>query len=188
VNDADRNGIVTERLYLRPLGVDDFDAVALLGADERVMRTLGGVSKPDKARAWLETELVHWREHGFGRYVVRCGEEFVGVVGLSRSGFDAGLLPGVEIAWRLRFERWDRGYATEAARAVLRHGFERLGLGEIIAVTTPGNARSLRVMERLGMVHSPGDGFDHPRVPHDDPLRHHVVHRLPRTLWQSLRG
>jgi hypothetical protein len=93
-------------------------------------------------------------EHGFGRYVVRCGEEFVGVVGLSRADFDAGLLPGVE----------------------------RLGLGEIIAATTPGNARSLRVMERLGMVHSPEDCFDHRRVPDDDPLRHHVVHRLPRTL------
>jgi RimJ/RimL family protein N-acetyltransferase len=55
---------------------------------------------------------------------------------------------------------------------VLRHGFERLGLGEIIAVTTPGNARSLRVMERLGMGHFAGGLRRSSRVPDDDPLRH----------------
>jgi len=47
------------------------------------MQPLGGVATADQARAWLETQRVHWREHGFGRYFVRCGEEVVGLVRLS---------------------------------------------------------------------------------------------------------
>jgi RimJ/RimL family protein N-acetyltransferase len=144
------------------------------------MQALGGVTSAGQASAWLEAHLAHWSRHGYGRFFVTRGEAFVGLVGLSRNDFDAGMVPGVEIAWRLSFDGWGKGYATEAARAVMRDGFERLGLDEIIAVTTPGNSRSLRVMERLGMVHAPGDTFDPPRLPEGDSLRLHVVYRLRR--------
>ena len=67
--------------------------------------------------------------------------------------------------------------ATEAARAALDYGFNKLGLTEIVALTVPANWRSRRVMERLGMVRSPEDDFDHPRLP-EGPLKRHVVYRL----------
>jgi RimJ/RimL family protein N-acetyltransferase len=89
-------------------------------------------------------------------------------------------VPGIEIAWRLAFEHWGMGYATEAARAVIDDGFGRIGLDAIVGVTTPGNARSRRVMERLGMSHSPGETFEHSLLPEGDPLRTHVVYRLTR--------
>ena len=107
---------------------------------------------------------------------------FVGVVGLSRTEFDAGLVPGVEIAWRLVFDHWGKGYATEAARAVIDEGFGRLGLDAIVAVTTPDNARSRRVMDRLGMSFSPGETFEHALVQVGDPRRTHVVYRLIRAV------
>jgi RimJ/RimL family protein N-acetyltransferase len=175
-------GIATERLHLRPLSIDDLDAVVALAADARVMRTLGGVSTAEEAQAWLERQLVHWRRHGYGRYVATRGGTWLGVVGLSRTDLDAGIVPGVEIAWRLAFDQWGHGYATEAARAAMHDGFERVGLDAIIAVTTTTNERSLRVMERLGMAHAPGDTFDHPRVPPGDPLRRHVVYRVQRPI------
>ncbi len=80
-------------------------------------------------------------------------------------------------------EHWGRGYATEAARAVLAVGFNRLGLHEIVSITTTTNARSRQVMEKLGLRHSPADDFDHPSIAEGHPFRRHVLYRLSRTEW-----
>ena len=75
---------------------------------------------------------------------------------------------------------WGRGIAHEAARAVVEDGFYRLGLAEIVAITTPPNRRSWRLMERLGMVRDAGGDFDHPGVPEGHRLQRHILYRLPR--------
>ena len=168
------------RLDLRALTEADLDLVRALSHDPRVMMPLGGLLNADESAAWLERQLLHFREHGYGRYVVTRDAKFVGLVGLSRTDFDCGLVPGVEIAWRLAFDHWGHGYATEAARAAIQEGFSRFELPEVIAVTSINNLRSRNVMARLGMTFSSGDTFQHPRLPAGDPLRCHVVYRLPR--------
>jgi RimJ/RimL family protein N-acetyltransferase len=170
--------IRTERLFLQPVSARDLDQIATLFADARVMATLGGTTTRESCDAWLARKIESWRVYELGPFVVRQDGGFVGLVGLSRGDFDAGFTPGIEIAWRLAFDHWGKGYATEAARAVVRDAFDRLGLTEIVAVTTPNNPRSRRVMERLGMVHSPSETFEHPRVPEGNPLRTHIVYRL----------
>jgi RimJ/RimL family protein N-acetyltransferase len=172
--------LFTERLHLRPVRAEDAGVAAAIGADERVMEWFGGAFSREKSDEWLVRVVAHWQGHGFGRFAVVAHGSVVGFVGLSRTDFDAGIVPGVEIAWRLAFDQWGKGYATEAARAVLRDGFERLGLDVIVACTAESNARSRRVMDRLGMVHSPAETFEHPLVPAGDPLRLHVVYRLSR--------
>jgi len=169
------------RLQLRPLTASDLALVHALNGDPRVMTPLGGPLSPAAAvSAWLERQIAHFEAHGYGRYVVSRGREFVGLVGLSRTDFESGIVPGVEIAWRLAFEHWGRGYATEAARAAIEEGFAHYRLDEVIAVTSVGNLRSRRVMTRLGMTHSERDSFDHPKLATGDPLRRHVVYRLSR--------
>lgn len=170
--------LFTERLHLRPVRKDDLGALARLGTDNRVMAPFGGACTREKSGEWLERLLVHWQQHGYGRFFVEGGGRLVGVVGLSRTEFDAGHVPDVEIAWRLPYEEWGKGYATEAARAVIDDGFGRLGLEQIVGVTTPDNIRSRRVMERLEMTYSPSETFEHPLVPEGDPRRTHVVYRL----------
>lgn len=59
--------------------------------------------------------------------------------------------PEVEIGWRLPVAARGRGYATEAARAVLAHGLDTLGLARIVADIRPENAASIRVAEKIGM-------------------------------------
>jgi RimJ/RimL family protein N-acetyltransferase len=86
---------------------------------------------------------------------------------------------GVEVGWRLTRTAWGHGYATEAARAALTYGFDRLALPEILAVTAAGNTRSRAVMRRLGMVRDPADDFDDPTVP-PGPLRPSVLYRIKR--------
>ena len=121
-----------------------------------------------------------WREHGYGEWVVEVPGEasFVGVVGLSRVTYEAHFTPAVEAAWRLARSYWGRGYAFEAARAALDDGFYRVGLKEIVAVTTPPNERSWRLMERLGMARDVDGDFDHPRVTAGLSLARHVLYRL----------
>ena len=88
----------------------------------------------------------------------------------------------MEIGWRFAAAFWNRGYATEGAAESLRFGWalESPRLAEIVAFTVPGNARSRRVMEKVGMTHDPEDDFEHPRIAPGHPLRRHVLYRLGR--------
>jgi RimJ/RimL family protein N-acetyltransferase len=124
-------------------------------------------------------------EEGWGLWAVEVvgGAGFIGFVGLARPSFEARFTPGVEVGWRLARDHWGHGYATEAGRAALAHGFEDLGLEEIVSFTSPLNEPSWRVMQRLGMSHDPADDFEHPRVPVGHPLRLHVLYRLSRADW-----
>jgi RimJ/RimL family protein N-acetyltransferase len=177
----------TARLDLQPVSRADLDDAVRLGTDERVMKYFAGAMSPEACEAWHARQLSHWERHGFGRYKVTCDGIFVGYVGLLRDDFDAGIVPGVEVAWRLVFDAWGKGYATEAARAVVSDGFER-GLDAIVAVTATNNARSRRVMDRLGMTWSPAETFEYPRLPAGHPLREHVVYRVRRAECRSVRG
>ena len=87
------------------------------------------------------------------------------------------IAPYTDIGWRLDRAAWGLGYATEAAAAVLRDGFERLGLNEIAAITAKANVRSRAVMERLGMIHDSVSDFDDAALgPNLDPRT--VVYRI----------
>ena len=100
------------------------------------------------------------------------------MVGLHRVRAELPFAPAVEVEWRLHPDHWGHGYATEAAGASLRFGFDEAGLTEVVAFTTTLNTRSQAVMERIGMVRVPGADFDHPRVPEGSPLRRHVLYRV----------
>ena len=98
------------------------------------------------------------------------------MVGLQRFEADLPFCPCVEIGWRLPRAHWGQGYATEAARAWLDHGFGTLGLTEIVAFTDRANLRSLAVMRRLGMVRDPARDFDYAEFPAGDPRRPQVLY------------
>ena len=121
-----------------------------------------------------------FRRRGFGAWAVEVvgGAGFIGFVGFNVPEFQARFMPCVEIAWRLAFKHWGHGYATEAARAAMQFGFRELSLPEIVSFTAAVNLRSQRVMERLGMIHSVEEDFDHPQLPVGHQLRRHVLYRL----------
>jgi RimJ/RimL family protein N-acetyltransferase len=170
--------IQTERLSLRPLSERDADAFAALNADPRVMVHFPAPFSRQQSDALLARIQASTAEQGLGFSAVELAGEFIGIVGLGYASFEAPFTPCVEIAWRLARAHWGKGYATEAARASLRYGFEELGLGEVLSWTSPENRASWRVMERLGMVRDPSSDFDHPRVPEGHRLRRHVVYRI----------
>ena len=179
--------LTTERLILRPWRDDDLAPFAALNADPLVMAHFPGTLSEDQATELAQGIREDMAERGFGWWAVELpgAAPFIGFIGLSVPPFSAHFLPPgktvVEVGWRLAREHWGRGYATEGARECLRHGFEHLGLEEIVSFNTATNERSQAVMRRLAMTHDPADDFDHPGIPPGHRLRRHVLYRKRRS-------
>ncbi|MGH2899011.1 MAG: GNAT family N-acetyltransferase, partial [Solirubrobacteraceae bacterium] len=124
----------TERLRLRRWKPEDLAPFAALNRDPVVVEYLAGPLSREQSDAFVARVEAHFDRHGFGLYAVEVVEDasFAGFVGLSIPGFEAPFTPCVEIGWRLAAHCHGRGYATEAARAVLALGFETLALPEIV--------------------------------------------------------
>lgn len=170
----------TARLLLRRWRASDRLPFQALNADPRVMEWMPAPLSPQESDALCTRIDQHFERHLFGVYAAELLEEkaFIGYIGLNIPAFQAPFMPCVEIAWRLAYDFWGQGLATEGARAVLRYAFETLKLPSLVSFTVPQNLRSRRVMEKLGMVHDPCNDFDHPGLPAGHPLRRHVLYRL----------
>jgi RimJ/RimL family protein N-acetyltransferase len=175
-----RDTIRTERLLLRRWRDSDRLPFQAMNADPRVMESMPSLLPAVESDALADRAQAHFDLHGFGPFAIELLENhsFIGFIGLSIPSFDAPFMPAVEIGWRLAFDCWGLGLATEGARAVVRYGFKELELKSIVSFTVPGNLRSRRVMEKIGMTHDPRDDFDHPGLAEDHPLRRHVLYRL----------
>lgn len=180
----------TDRLVLRDWRDSDRAPFADLNADPHVTEFLGRMRDRAASDELLVSIADHWARRGYGLWAVERIEDgaFLGFTGLSTPTFEATFTPAVEVGWRLAHHAWGRGYATEAAEAAVGFGFEALGLDEIVSFTVVLNARSRRVMERLGMTHDPADDFDHPRLEDGHPLRRHVLYRLRASDWRAARA
>jgi RimJ/RimL family protein N-acetyltransferase len=174
--------IRTERLLLRPWREEDAEPFAGMNADPEVMECLPKLLSREESDDLATRLRNHFESRGYGRWAVEVPgvAPFIGFVGLAYVDFPAPFTPCVEIGWRLARAHWGKGYASEAAHASIRYGFEHCGLDEIVSFTVPHNVRSQAVMERIGMTRDPEEDFDHPVLPEGHPLRRHVLHRIRR--------
>lgn len=176
------NALKTERLVLRRWRAEDRLPFQRMNADPRVMEFFPALLSAEESDALVGRIESHFDRHGFGPFAVELVEtgEFIGFVGLMVPEFEAAFTPAVEIGWRLDAEHWGKGLATEAALAAVGYAFDGLGLDGLVSFTVPGNLRSRRVMERIGMTRDSRDDFEHPGLPEGHPLRHHVLYRMRR--------
>jgi RimJ/RimL family protein N-acetyltransferase len=131
--------------------------MAAINADPEVRLHLNRPVDRAASAAFYAGVQEHWTEHGFGFYAVEAlqdaaGGGCIGFVGIAYPTFVPELAARPELGWRLARRVWGRGLATEAARAVRDHAFERLALREIISIIQPDNARSQRVAAKVGMT------------------------------------
>ncbi|OLF07995.1 hypothetical protein BLA60_24285 [Actinophytocola xinjiangensis] len=145
----------TERLRLRRFTLDDADLLVELDSDPEVMRHLTGGRPTSRERIESSTlpriveDYLQHPGHGVFAAFTRGGDEFVGWFMLVR---DPDAPAGeAELGYRLRRAAWGHGYATEGSTALLRHAFVALGLRRVVADTMTVNARSRRVMEKVGL-------------------------------------
>ncbi len=182
------NEIRSDRLLLRPWRPADLDSFARINSDPAVMEFYPALLSRAETEAMIDRIEAHFTLHKFGPWAaeLRATGEFIGYIGLVVPRFVAPFTPCVEIGWRLAAAHWGRGLATEGARAVATHGFDVLGLRELVSFTVPANHRSRRVMEKLNMTRNHADDFDHPLLPDGHPLRRHVLYRLRRGAHPTL--
>ncbi len=176
----------TDRLHLRQWIEADKEPFAALNADERVMEYFPNRLDRAASDAMVDRLRSSIIDRGWGWWAVELKDDkkFIGTVGLGIPKADLPFSPCVEIAWRLAFPHWHKGYASEAARGALEVGFNRLCLPEIVSFTAINNQRSRAVMERIGMIQA-DETFGHPSVPIDSPLREHCLYRLSRDEWKK---
>jgi RimJ/RimL family protein N-acetyltransferase len=177
------------RIRLRQWREEDRDAFAAMNSDARVMQFFPGRLSRAESDAMADRIQEHFSQHNFGLWAIEVPHiaRFIGFTGLAVPGFTAPFTPCVEVGWRLAFEHWGRGYATEAARLALDYGFGTLALSAVVSFTAVANHRSRAVMERLGMRSNPMENFDHPALPEGHSLRRHVLYRLGRAAYIAAR-
>lgn len=180
--------IRTERLLLRPWCDDDLKPFAQLNADSRVMEFFPSLLTEEESNQMVKRLQGKIEENGWGLWAVSVPgiAEFIGFIGLNsveKAPMPAPFTPAVEVGWRLAYDYWNKGYATEGALASLKYAFEILKLPEIVSFTAAQNQRSIAVMKKIGMHRDPADDFDHPRLPESHWLRRHVLYRIAQREW-----
>jgi RimJ/RimL family protein N-acetyltransferase len=154
VSARDREPVLeTERLIIRKLTTDDAPFILELVNEPSWIRFIGdrGVRTLDAARAYISNgPIAMYERFGFGLYLVMLKGDKVplGMCGLIKR--DA--LPDVDIGFAFLPRYWGKGYAIEAAAAVLAYGRRALGLGRIVAITSPDNQSSIKLLEKIGFV------------------------------------
>ena len=151
--------LVTSRLVLRPFSERDVDPLHHILGDPDALRYFPNPKTPSReaVQRLIAGQLTHWEEYGYGWWAVeershlqdgqRAKSGLIGWCGL-------GYLPETdetEVAYLLGVPFWGKGYATEAAQASLRYGFETIGVACVVGIVHPENVASRRVLAKLGM-------------------------------------
>jgi RimJ/RimL family protein N-acetyltransferase len=141
----------TPRLRAEPLRESDFDELRRMHTDPAVMAHLGGVRSEAQTREYHDVNLRHWREHGFGLWIVyeRDGDEPIGRGMLRYLRVDGA--DELEIGYALYEPFWGRGLATEIAAACIDYGRQHLHGTRFFALVSPANLASRRVLEKAGL-------------------------------------
>lgn len=142
-----------------------------------------------ESNAFIDANKQHIEQAGWGCWAVEVisSGAFIGFVGFSRPAHWHPCASSIDIGWRIAYDHWGNGYATEAATLVLKLGFDSFGFEELVSFTSATNTRSINVMKKIGM-HQDLNGFDHPRIDEKNPLRAHVVYRLAKVDYSTMQS
>jgi len=144
------NILETERLYLREMTIEDAENAYLLNIDPEVLQFTGDepFESIEKAKQFLES-YDHYKKYGFGRWAVilKSNHEFIGFCGLKYTKEEDEF----DIGFRLVKKHWNKGFATEAAKACIDLGLSKFNMKEIVGRVMKDNLASIRVLEKLGL-------------------------------------
>ena len=156
-----------------------------MNKDPRVMAFFPSTLTDSETDSFYNRIEAEFEKYGYGLFEAEVKEsgEFIGFIGFHWAVFKAEFTPCIEIGWRLKFEAWGLGYATEGAKACLKHGFEKLGFDKVYSFTSKLNIRSENVMKKIGMKKAME--FAHPNIDEGNPLKQHVQYEITSACWRS---
>ncbi|MGH9914943.1 MAG: GNAT family N-acetyltransferase [Pyrinomonadaceae bacterium] len=142
----------TERLFLRPRTMADLEASMAMDRDPEVTKYVPGPwHDPEEHRRFVTSRIETNFGFGLGYWSIFAKQQpelFLGWVLLIP---DDAVGPDIEIGWRLNRHAWGKGYATEAARPLILHAFNTVGIDRVIAEIHPENAASMHVARKIGL-------------------------------------
>lgn len=170
--------IETERLVLRAITYDDKEELFQLHTDPEVQKWTGEpvVESMEEIEEAIAIRHHDYKTYGFGRLatIEKETSAFIGWAGLTYlPEFDK-----VDIGYRFKKKYWGMGFATEASKAIIDHGFNVLNLDLIIAIAMPGNKASIRVMEKVGMIYDK-------QAPYDEIIQNAIWYKLERSVYMK---
>jgi [ribosomal protein S5]-alanine N-acetyltransferase len=144
--------VQTERLNLRKLTTDDAEFILRLLNEPSFIRYIGdkGVRNLDDARHYILTgPVASYEQHGFGLYIVELKvlQLPIGICGLLKRAE----LPDPDIGFAFLPQYWSKGYAVESAQGIVKDARTNLGITRILAITSPDNEASARVLGKIGL-------------------------------------
>jgi RimJ/RimL family protein N-acetyltransferase len=144
-------GLTTPHLTLRPLQESDAPLLHAIHQQEGVLTYFPATNPPSLAAVerYIAGQARHWQDHGYGTWAITLGGE-AAIIGWAGLQF-LEELDETEIGYLLAPAQWGKGYATEAAQAALRFGFEQANLDHLVALVHPQNHASQRVAEKCGL-------------------------------------
>ncbi|KJS13591.1 MAG: hypothetical protein VR78_11230 [Hoeflea sp. BRH_c9] len=175
--------LTTNRLLIRSWEDTEADRAFFhrVNSEEKMLEFFPFRRSREEADDVFDLMRARGQEIGFGWAVAEDRDTGapLGFTGLAAIRDEEVIGAGVEIGWRYVPEAWGKGLASEAARALLAHGFDDLGLDRIVAFAVTRNQPSIAVMRRIGMRPRPELDFDHPAVPDTMPhLKRHAFYEM----------
>lgn len=141
----------TQRLYMREMEQDDFNALCKILQDEETMYAYNGAFGDEETQEWLDRQISRYRRYGFGLWalVLKENGEMIGQCGVTMQPWKDKEV--IEVGYLLRRDCWHKGFATEAARACKEYAFDILNADEVCSIIRDTNTASQRVAKRNGM-------------------------------------
>ena len=177
--------IKTKRLILRDWKQSDIPAFIKMNLDKDVRRYFPDRLSPEASRRMAVEIQKDIGDRGFGLFAVERKDtgEFIGFTGiqvLEEDGpFKLEFLPCIEIGWRFSKKHWNQGFATEAAKGILKFAERHTDIKQIYALAAKRNKPSISIMKKIGMKQT--DEFDHPQIMNGHSLQRHVIYKVELT-------
>ena len=151
-SDKDKSIILqTERLFLRKMNMDDYEALYAVLSDSKIMQHYPYSFDEERVRSWIERNMSRYTENGFGLWAVclKATGEMIGDCGLTLQNIDGQMLP--EIGYHIRRDQQRKGYAKEAAKAVLDWALKNTDYSAFYSYCKYTNVPSYKTAEAIGM-------------------------------------
>ena len=150
---SDLDSFSTLRLLAERVTAAHWLDLRRMDQNEPFMALLGGVRDNAGTAAYLEMNVKHWAGHGFGMWMLRDAATAAVIGRAILRHLDVEGVDEIEVGYGFMPEYWGRGLATEIAQACIRIGFDQLRLPSLVAITTPANLASQRVMTKAGLAY-----------------------------------